>query len=64
MLIFNVMLEKEIDSILVSAIQQVAQQEIVSDESWKKEAILRLDERIAAFNKLTHMGYQQQVFRN
>jgi len=56
--------EKEINSILIQAIKQMAQQEASTDESWKKEAILRLDERITAFNKLTYMGLQQRVFHN
>ena len=36
----------------------------ISNEEWKKEAILALDQRIAAFNQLTYLGLRQNVYKN
>lgn len=53
--------EKTVSEILLKAIEKMAQQEhLETDESWKKEAIQALDERIAAYNKLTFAGLQQK----
>ena len=35
-----------------------------SDEKWKKEAILALDQQLAAFNQLTYSGLRQNVYKN
>ena len=51
------MKEKEIGEIIVKAIEKMVEQE--KDESWKAEAILALDERIAAFNKLVYKSFTQ-----
>jgi len=57
--------EKNIGEILIKAIEKMArQEEQQQDESWKKEAILALDERIAAFNKLTMASFKQQPHLN
>ena len=53
--------EKTVSEILLKAIEKMAQQEpLEHDESWKKEAIQALDERIAAYNKLTFAGLRQK----
>jgi hypothetical protein len=56
--------EKTVGEILVKAIAKMAQQEQLNDESWKKEAIVALDERIAAYNKLEWLSIQQRPLLN
>jgi len=53
--------DKTVNEILLKAIEQMAiQDKQKNDESWKKEAIVALDERIAGFNKLEWLGHTQQ----
>lgn len=55
------MTEKFISEILIKAIEKMAKQDLTkNDESWKKEASVLLDERIAAFNRLEWLSSQQQ----
>jgi hypothetical protein len=56
--------EKTVGEILLKAIAKMAQQEQHKDESWKKEAIVALDERIALYNKLEWLGSLQQARHN
>lgn len=51
------MKEKEIGEIIMKAIEKMVENE--KDESWKAEAILALDERIAAFNKIVYKSFTQ-----
>lgn len=56
------MTEKTVGEILLKAIEKMALNEKqTTDESWKKEAIVALDERIASFNRLEWLGTQQQA---
>lgn len=56
--------EKTVGEILLKAIAKMAQQEQLNDESWKKEAIVALDERIAAYNKLEWLSTNQRPLLN
>lgn len=57
------MKEKTVNEILLKAIKKMSEQE-ARDESWKKEAMIALDQRIAAFNKLTYLSLYQQPYLN
>ena len=55
--------KQDVKTAIVNTINKLRQED-KKDESWKKEAIVELDERIAAFNMLTFKGLQQHPFYN
>lgn len=55
--------KEDIKTAIINTIERLRQED-QSDESWKKEAIAELDERIAAYYKLTFKGSQQHAKYN